>query len=84
MSTIAVTLTEPLADYVDHSIQSGRSSDPSQVVQKALRVLQAVETRRTAFHAAIQEGLDDIERGNFEDIDDLDLWFLELRNSWRT
>lgn len=83
MNTLAVTLPSSLTDYVDDQIQSGKSSDPSQVVEKALRVLQAVQTRRTAFHAAIQEGLDDIERGDFEDIQDLDRWFADLRTSWR-
>lgn len=83
MNTLAVTLPSSLTDYVDGQIQSGKSSDPSQVVEKALRVLQAVQTRRTAFHSAIQEGLDDIERGDFEDIQDLDRWFADLRTSWR-
>lgn len=83
MTTVAVSLPETLADYVEERVRSGKSSDSSQVIQKALRVLQAVESRRSAFDAAVDEGLRAIDRGEVEAVDDLELWFVELRKSWR-
>ena len=83
MNTMAVTLPEGLVEYLDDRVRSGKATDPSQVIQKALRVLQAVEKRRSAFDAAVQEGLDALETGDFEEVQDLELWFAEQRNSWR-
>ena len=84
MNTMAVTLPEGLVEYLDDRVRSGKATDPSQVIQKALRVLQAVEKRRSAFDAAVQEGLEALETGDFEEVQDLELWFSEQRNSWRT
>jgi putative addiction module CopG family antidote len=82
MSTVAIDLPDDLLSYVHESLDSGRSADQSQVIQKALRLLKAVETRQSALDAAIQEGLDAESRSDFEDIDDVEAWFEDLRKEW--
>lgn len=80
MSTVAIELPDDLLSYVEERVSSGKSADRSHVMQKALRVLKAVETRRSAFEAAIQEGLDALEAGDYDEVDDLEAWFTELRS----
>lgn len=82
MSTVAIELPDDLLSYVEERVSSGKSADQSHVMQKALRVLKAVETRRSAIHAAIQEGLNAEAAGDFEDVDDLEAWFADLRKEW--
>ena len=79
MSTVAIELPDDLLSYVEERVSSGKSADQSRVMQKALRVLKAVETRHSAFEAAIQEGLEALDAGDYEEVDDLETWFAGLR-----
>ena len=82
MSTLAVELPDDLLSYVEDRVASGRASDQSRVMQKALRIMRAVEARKSAFEGAIQEGLDAEAAGDFEDVDDIEAWFKALRKDW--
>ena len=82
MSTVAVELPDDLLSYVEDRISSGRSTDRSRVMQRALRIMRAIESRQSAFQAAIQEGLDAEAAGDFEVVDDLEAWFADLRKDW--
>ncbi len=82
MSTVAVELPDDLLSYVEDRISSGRSTDHSRVMQRALRIMKAVESRQSVFQAAIREGLEAEATGDFEDVDDLGAWFADLRKDW--
>ena len=82
MSTVAIELPDDLLSYVEDRVASGRASDRSRVLQKALRIMRAVEARKSVFDEAIQEGLDAEAAGDFEEVDDVEAWFKALRKDW--
>jgi antitoxin ParD1/3/4 len=69
MPTRNVNLTEHLDHFVEAGIASGRFSNASEVVREGLRRLEQREQEDHAriewLRAAAQEGIDDIERGDF-------------------
>jgi antitoxin ParD1/3/4 len=80
MATRNVSLTDTLDKFVEDRVLSGDYQNASEVVRAALRLLQA-ETEARALklqrlRAAIQEGLDEIERGEGIEVewDQLDEW----------
>jgi antitoxin ParD1/3/4 len=79
MATRNVSLTGMLDKYVEDRIRSGAFQNASEVVRDALRLHKArteTEARKEErFRRLVQEGVDDIEAGRYEDIDDLDAWF---------
>jgi antitoxin ParD1/3/4 len=79
MGTRNVNLTGMLDAYVEERVQSGAFQNASEVVRDALRLHKARtddEARKEErFRRLVQEGIDDIEAGRYEDIDDLDAWF---------
>ncbi|HTX48942.1 MAG TPA: type II toxin-antitoxin system ParD family antitoxin [Caulobacteraceae bacterium] len=84
MATRNVSLTGMLDDYVEDRVRSGAFQNASEVVRDALRLHKAradEEARKEErFRRLIQEGIDDIEAGRYEDIDldHLDEWFGRL------
>jgi antitoxin ParD1/3/4 len=62
-----VTLTPELRQLIEHKVQSGMYSNPSEVVREALRMLEErdelAELRKAEIRAAIAEGLDDAANG---------------------
>ena len=80
MSTRNVSLTDPLARFIDDSVRSGDFQNASEVVRAGLRLLKR-QTERDALlearlRAAIDEGIADMEAGRFEEVDDA--WFEAL------
>lgn len=63
------SLTEPLSDFVDRQVASGRHQNASEVVREALRRYEGEVERENADLAIIQKvaetGLDAIARGDF-------------------
>lgn len=79
------SLTPPLSNFVDRQVGSGRHQNASEVVREALRRYEATlledEARVAAIRAAIQEGREDIVRGDYtlvETSDDADQLYAEL------
>ena len=67
------SLTEPLSDFVDRQVASGRHQNASEVVREALRRYEGEVERENADLAIIQKvaetGLDAIARGDFSHIE---------------
>lgn len=79
MATRNVNLTEMLDRFVEGQVASGEFQNASEVVRAGLRLLKAEQDDRRArierLRAAIQVGLDQIERGDVIQIDDLEAYF---------
>jgi antitoxin ParD1/3/4 len=79
MATRNVNLTVMLDEYVEDRVRSGSFQNASEVVRDALRLHKArtdAEARKEArFRRLVQEGIDDIEAGRYEDVIDLGAWF---------
>ncbi len=82
MATRNINLTDALDRFVGELVASGQYQNASEVVRAALRLLKAEEERRAAklaaLNAAIQEGLDDMAAGRFEEVADVSAWLDEI------
>ncbi|HMC58382.1 MAG TPA: type II toxin-antitoxin system ParD family antitoxin [Candidatus Solibacter sp.] len=69
MPTRNVNLTEHFDRYIEAGVTSGRFSNASEVVREGLRLLEQREQEDKAklewLRAAVKEGIDDIERGDY-------------------
>ena len=69
MPTRNVNLTEHFDRFLEVGIISGRFSNAGEVVRQVLRLLEQREQKDKArlewLRAAVKEGLDDIERGDY-------------------
>lgn len=78
MATRNVNLTETLDAFVEERVQSGDYQNASEVMRAGLRLLKAEEETRARklerLMAAVQEGVDAIERGDVEEVDDVEAW----------
>lgn len=57
--------------FIEGQLASGRYSSASEVVRDALRLMEDREQRRAALHAALNEGLADVEAGRVRDADEV-------------
>jgi antitoxin ParD1/3/4 len=84
MTTRNVSLTEALDRFVDDQLQTGDYQNASEVVRAGLRLLKQQSDEQTQklarLRAAVQEGIDDVERGDVIEIewDRLDAWLDDL------
>jgi antitoxin ParD1/3/4 len=82
MATLSVDLTETLDRFVEDRVASGQFRDASEVVGAGLTLLKKRAEREQRklerLRAAIQVGIDEIERGEGEVIEDLEAWFDRL------
>ncbi len=78
MTTRSLSLPDALDGFVDQQVASGAYPDASEVVSAGLRLLQLRTDRNAArrqrLRAAIQVGLDDLERGDVEEVTDITAW----------
>ena len=80
-----VSLTPSLEQFVRDRAESGDYNNASEVVRDAIRLLRRVEERRALkmerLRAAIRDGDEALERGEFTDLNsdrELDEFFAEL------
>jgi antitoxin ParD1/3/4 len=80
MTTRNVSLTSALDQFVEDQVQSGTFQNASEVVRAGLRLLkrdaEEHERKLARLKAAVQEGIDEIERGEGIEVgwDELDGW----------
>jgi antitoxin ParD1/3/4 len=90
MTARTIRLTEPQDQFVDDLVRSGAFPSADEVVRSGLDLLKARADRRARklerLKAAIQVGLDEIERGEGETVewDQLDDWLDGLGRSKRS
>jgi len=77
MPTRNITLTETQAAFIEGRIAAGQYQNKSEVVRQAIRdwQLKRRQSRREfdALQALIKEGIDDLNSGNYAEVDDADL-----------
>jgi antitoxin ParD1/3/4 len=82
MATRNVNLTKQLDQFVEQKVATGEFQNASEVVRAGLRLLSERDEDRAAkieaLKSAIQVGLDDLDRGDFEVVDDIEAWANEL------
>ncbi len=82
MPTRNVNLTSHLSDFVDAQISGGRYQNASEVIRDSLRLLEererAAEAKLQAWRAAIQVGVDQLDRGEAIQVDDLGAFFAAI------
>jgi antitoxin ParD1/3/4 len=73
MPTRNINLTNQLDRFVEKRISSGRYGNASEVVREGLRLLEERERETKAklewLRGAVQEGLDDLDRGQSVELD---------------
>ena len=78
MPTQNVSLTEKQAKFVRQSVNEGEFRNASEVVRAGLRLLeqekQAQKMKLKMMRKMIKEGFDQIDRGEYIDVDDVDLF----------
>jgi len=82
VATRNVNLTNTLDRFIEDRVESGEFQNASEVVRAGLRLLKAQADREQLklerFRALVQEGLDDLDAGRFEEVLDLTRWFDDL------
>ncbi|MDO8296771.1 MAG: type II toxin-antitoxin system ParD family antitoxin [Caulobacter sp.] len=78
MTALKVTLDAPLDRFVEDQIASGAYPDAGAVVRAGLDRLREDDARQTRFKALVQEGLDDLDAGRFETVEDIGGWLHDL------
>lgn len=73
MATRNVSLTDKLDAFVEERVRSGDYQNASEVIRTGLRLLKEREeeyaAKVAALNAAIQEGQDDFDRGDFIELE---------------
>ena len=64
-----ISLTPALEKMVDKKVKSGMYQTASEVVREGLRLLQERDREYERLKRDIQEGIDDIEQGNYTEWD---------------
>jgi antitoxin ParD1/3/4 len=77
MPTRNISLTAEQDAFVERIVKAGEYQNASEAVRDALRALQQRrredELKLKALRAQIRAGIDELDRGNFVDVDDSDL-----------
>jgi len=60
-----ITLTPEMEAMIREHVKSGRYATPNDVVQEAMRLLEAEEQKRDRLREKLAEGIAQIERGEF-------------------
>ncbi len=76
MATTSLSLGPHWEAYIKAQVESGRYASASEVMREALRLQEAREAKLERLRAHLQEGVDQIERGEF--IEDIDGMFAEI------
>ena len=82
MATRNINLTATLDEFIERKVTTGEFQNASEVVRAGLRLLSERDEDRAAkieaLKAAIQVGLDELDRGEYEVVDDFEAWANEL------
>jgi putative addiction module CopG family antidote len=80
MRAIQINLTETLGGFVEERVASGQYRDAGEVIDAGLQLLRERAERdkrkRARLQALIQAGLDDLEAGRRQDVDDFGAWLV--------
>ena len=69
--TVSADLGKTLEEYVQELVKSGRYRSQSEVLREGVRMVQDREMQIARFKQQIQKGIDEAERGEFLEIDDI-------------
>lgn len=82
MTALKVTLPEPLDQFVEDQVRSGAYPDAEAVVRAGVALLrddaEAEAAKEVRFQRLIQEGLDELDRGEGIEVTDLEAFFDEI------
>jgi antitoxin ParD1/3/4 len=73
------TLGKHFEEFVQTQLASGRYNDASEVLQYALRLMEARERKLATLDAEIERGMEDIGAGRVHDAEDV---FAELKDRY--
>ena len=62
--TMHVNLSPEMEGFIRRKVESGFYGNATEVIRDAIRRMQAEESRVAAWHAAIQQGNDQLDRGD--------------------
>ena len=62
--TMHVNLSPEMEGFIRRKVESGFYGNTTEVIRDAIRRMQAEESRVAAWHAAIQQGNDQLDRGD--------------------
>jgi antitoxin ParD1/3/4 len=65
-----VSLTPQLEQLVREKVESGRYNNASEVVREGLRLIERRDQKLNSLRILLQEGFDQIERGEYVDADE--------------
>lgn len=74
MSSMTISLSPPLDDYVEEKVRSGDFRDRTEVVERALKQMREDDVRLERLREAINEGLDELDAGLGIEVTDVRAW----------
>lgn len=84
MSDLSLVLEDPLDSFVEEQVRSGAYPDAAAVIRAGLdrlRVEAETEVAREArFRLLLQEGIDELDRGEGIEVEDMGVWLRSLRS----
>ena len=82
MGTRNVNLSVGLDNFIDEQVESGLYQNASEVVRAGLRLLKNQNDQHAArlarFQEAVNEGLEELDRGEGIEVTDIEAWMADL------
>jgi antitoxin ParD1/3/4 len=78
-----VAITDHQAAFIQQMVDSGQFQNADEVLFESIRLMETIqnnpETKLAALRAAVQQGIDSIEAGNFTEFESADAWADDFR-----
>ena len=74
MASKSIRLSEPFDEFVDEKVRSGDFKDRTQVIERALVLMQDDDGKLRRLQDAINLGLDELDAGLGIEVTDLEAW----------
>ena len=74
MASKSIRLSEPFDEFVEEKVRSGDFKDRTQVIERALVIMQDDDGKLRRLQDAINLGLDELDAGLGIEVTDLEAW----------
>lgn len=82
MPTKNISMTQPQSDYIDHLVKTGRYQNASEACRDGITLIRMREeehaAKLAALRAAVKEGFDAYDRGEYVEVLDVAAYMREL------
>jgi putative addiction module CopG family antidote len=75
---MTIPLPAELQQFVQDAVSDGRYRDETQLITQAIRLLRDYDAEHERIRSMVQNGIAEIERGEYDEVDDFGKYFAEI------